>query len=217
MAASPQAAFLAHAEQQRDRRMVELLPDELSREGRKNRATGPVVAAERRLGRIDDLAALPLRPGAGAQRHRIHVRHEQEAGLIAQGAGTWKIDDQVSGFGRHRYPLVRVVETDGAFRHAGLLKRRADVAPDQRLAAGNAFDRQKPHQALDCGIRINGHGASFTDQFCRSRPGGNLILCGGAARRKCTGSRPGMSRPTAIQVIDSERDCALTHESIALV
>ena len=49
MTAAPQAAFLAHAEQQRDRRMVELLPEKLGRGVRKNAATGPVVAAERGL------------------------------------------------------------------------------------------------------------------------------------------------------------------------
>ena len=148
--------------------MVELLPDELGRERRKHAATGPVVAAERGLCRVDDLAALPLRPGAGAQRHRVHVRHEQQPRLIAERAGARKIDDQVSGLGRHRYPLVGVIEPDRALRHAGRPQRRADLAPDQCLAAGHAFDRQKSHQALDGGVGVDGHGiASFNGRFCR--------------------------------------------------
>jgi hypothetical protein len=146
--------------------MLELLPDKLRRQGRKHGATGPVVAAKRRLCRVDDLSAAQLRPGAGAQRHRIHMGHEQEARLIAQRAVAGKIDDQVSGFGRHRDALVRVIETDGALRHAGFLKRRRDVAPDQRLATGNALDRQEAHETLDGGILIDGHDASFTDRFC---------------------------------------------------
>ncbi len=184
MTAAPQAAFLAYAEQQRDRRMVELLPEQLGRERREHAATGPVVAAERGLRRVDDLAALPLRPGAGAQRHRIHVRHEQQPRLIAERAGSRKIDDQVSGLGRHRYPLVRVIEPDRALRHAGRPQRRADLAPDQCLAAGDAFDREKSHQALDGGVGVDGHGvASFNDRFCRGPAGSLNIVPSGACCR----------------------------------
>src|SRR3954470_22386070 len=59
-------ALLAHAEQKRDRRMIELLLLELRRQRHEHAAAAAVVAAERGLGIVDDLATRFLRPGAGA-------------------------------------------------------------------------------------------------------------------------------------------------------
>src|SRR5262249_50723783 len=56
VARAPQPALLAHAEQERDRRMVEFLLFEFSRERHENTAAAAVVAAERGLRLVDDLA-----------------------------------------------------------------------------------------------------------------------------------------------------------------
>jgi hypothetical protein len=52
----PKPALLAHAEQKRDRRMIELLFRKLGRQRDENATAGAVVAAERGLRLIDDLA-----------------------------------------------------------------------------------------------------------------------------------------------------------------
>src|SRR5262249_55607955 len=55
LARTPQPALLAHAEQKRDRRMIEPLRRKLGRQRDENAAARAVVAAERSLRLIDDL------------------------------------------------------------------------------------------------------------------------------------------------------------------
>ncbi len=56
MARAVKPALLAHAEQKRDWRMIELLFRKLGRQRDENATAGAVVAAERGLRLIDDLA-----------------------------------------------------------------------------------------------------------------------------------------------------------------
>ena len=64
--------------------MIELLLRKLGRQRDENAAAGPVVAAERGLRLIDDLAARQLRLGSGAQRHGVHVGHEHHPRLVVR-------------------------------------------------------------------------------------------------------------------------------------
>ena len=86
-----------------------------------------------------------LRLGAGAERHGVEVRREQQP---RPWPGAGQIDDQVARLGRHGNALVGVVEADGGGRHADLLQRVADRGGDGRLLAGDAFDGEEPHQMV---------------------------------------------------------------------
>src|SRR6185369_7339532 len=68
--------------------------------------------------------------------------------------------DQVAGLGRQRDALVCVIEVDRVRRHADLLQRGGDLAPDRGLLTGNAFHGEKAHQAVGGGGGVVGHGAS---------------------------------------------------------
>src|SRR5260221_712456 len=127
VARAPQPALLAHAEQKRDRRMIELLLRELGRQRDENAAATAVVAAERGLRRIDDLAAGKLWLSPRAQRHRVHVGHEQDSRLVVHRAAAGQIDDEVAGLGRHGDPRICVVEADRTCRHTAFLPRRKDL------------------------------------------------------------------------------------------
>ena len=113
-------------------------------------AAGAVVAAQR--GRpfelVDDPLPLHLRLRPGAQRHRVHVRHEQERlrGLLARAG---QLDDEVAGLGRLGNARVGVVEADRFARHAGLDERGDDLLADRRLLPGDAGDGEEAEQAVE--------------------------------------------------------------------
>ena len=159
-------ALLAHAEQQRDRRMIELLLGQLGRQRDENAAAGAVVAAERGLRLIDDLAAGKLRLRAGAQRHGVHVGHEHDPRLVVHRAAAGQIDDEVAGLGRHGNAGVGVVEADRIIRHAAFPQRRGELAPDRGLLSGDALDGEKAHQAVSGGFGVDRHGESFDERSC---------------------------------------------------
>src|SRR5262249_57713191 len=73
VAGAPKPALLAHTEQQRDRRMIELLLRKLGRQRDENAAAGAGVAAQRGLRLLYDLAPPKLRLRSGAQRHGVHL------------------------------------------------------------------------------------------------------------------------------------------------
>src|ERR1700694_3150712 len=68
--------------------MIKLLLRQLGRECNENAAAAAVVAAERGLRLIDDLAAGKLRLRSGAQRHGVHVGHEHDPRLVVHRVGT---------------------------------------------------------------------------------------------------------------------------------
>src|ERR1041384_753226 len=71
VARAPQPTLLAHAEQKRDWRVIELLSRKLGRERDQSATSRAVVPAERGLRGVDDLAALDGGLRAGAERHRV--------------------------------------------------------------------------------------------------------------------------------------------------
>ena len=105
---------------------------------------------------------MPLRLGAGAERHRVHVRHEQQPVLVAERAAAGQIDDQVAGLGRQRNARVGIVEADRLCRHADFLERRHDLLADLLLAAGHAFDGEKAHQPPDGGLGVDVYACGST-------------------------------------------------------
>jgi len=151
-------ALLAHAEQKRDRRMIELLFCQFSRKRDEDAAAGAVVAAERGLRVIDDFAPRKLRLRTGTQRHRVHVGHEHDSRLVMHRAAAGQIDDEVAGLGRHRDAGIGVVESDGGRRHAALLQRRPEFASDRFFLSGHALDGEEAHEAVSGGFGVDGHG-----------------------------------------------------------
>ena len=141
--------------------MIGLLPQELGGQRHQHGAAGAVVAAQSRLGRVDDLLALPLRLRPGAQRHGVHVRHEEQPVGRLERAAAGQVDDEVAGLGRQGNAGVGIVEADGARGHAGLLQRRDQLLADLCFPAGHAFDRQEAHEALDRGLRVDNEHAWF--------------------------------------------------------
>jgi hypothetical protein len=154
-------ALLAHAEQKRDRRMIELLFCQFSRKRDEDAAAGAVVAAERGLRVIDDFAPRKLRLRTGTQRHRVHVGHEHDSRLVMHRAAAGQIDDEVAGLGRHRDAGIGVVEPDGGRRHAVLLQRRPEFASDRALLSGHALDGEEAHETVSGGFCVDRHDESF--------------------------------------------------------
>ena len=68
------------------------------------------------------------------------------------------VDDQIAGLRRQRDPLVDVVEANGRRRHADLLQLVGDRRGDRLLFAGDAFDRQEPHQVVFGGFDVERNG-----------------------------------------------------------
>ncbi|MHC2320910.1 hypothetical protein ACVIHC_007956 [Bradyrhizobium diazoefficiens] len=161
VARAVEPALLAHAEQQRDRRMIELLLFEFGGQRHQHTAAAAIVAAERGLRLVDDLAPRFLRLGAGAQRHGVHVGHEHDARLVVQRAAAGQVDDEVAGLGRHRNAGVGVVEPDRLRRHAALLQRGGELPPDCRLLSGDALDGEEAHEAIGGGFGVDRHGLEF--------------------------------------------------------
>ncbi len=137
LARAVQAAFLAHREQQRDRRMRQVVLQERLGQDDEDGAAGAVVAAERRRAVRDDAVAFAPRLGPGTERHRVEMGREQQAW---PGPRPGQVDDQVARFGRDRNALVRFVEADRGGRHAGLLESVGDGLGDPGLVPGHALD-----------------------------------------------------------------------------
>ena len=154
LACAVQAALLADREEQRDRRMRQVVLQERLGEDDEDGAAGAVVAAERRRAVRDDAVALAPRLGAGAERHGVEMGREQQP---RPGPRSGQIDDQVAGFGRHGNALVRFVEADRGGRHAGRLERVGNGRRDGGLLSGDALDREKPHQVILRGGDIEGN------------------------------------------------------------
>ena len=115
---------------------------------------GAVVAAECRLPlRLDAILAVAHRHRAGAQWHRIEMRHEQQARARAIAG---QRDDQVARLCRQGNARVRVVETDGARRDASFLERPHDLGADRLLLPGDAFHGEEPHQAVNGAVGVEG-------------------------------------------------------------
>ena len=113
-AGAPQTTFFADGEQKSERGMRQLLMRKFARQRCKDGTARPIVTAEGRLDTVDDLALDEFRLRAGAQRYRIHMRHEHQARRILQLAASGQIDDQVAGLGRQGDTLVSIVEPNGA-------------------------------------------------------------------------------------------------------
>ena len=141
--------------------MVELLLRELGRQRNENAAAAAVVAAERGLRLVDDLAAGELRLRSGAQRHGVHVGHEHDPRLVVHRAAAGQIDNEVAGLGRHGNARVGVVEADRVRRHAAFLQRRGELAPDRRLLSGHALDGEEAHEAVGGGLSVDRHDLSL--------------------------------------------------------
>ena len=99
LARAVQAALLAHREEQRDRRMRQLVLEERLGEHDEHGAARAVVAAERRRAVRDDAVALAPRLGAGAERHGVEMGREQQPRSRPRSG---QVDDQVAGLGRAR-------------------------------------------------------------------------------------------------------------------
>ena len=144
--------------------MIGLVAQKLGGKRHEHRATRAVVAAERRLGRVDDLSSLPFRLRPGAQRHRIHVRHEEEPIGTLERAPARQVDDEVARLGRQGNAGVGIVEADAARRNPGLLQGGHKLLADHRLLARHALDGKKAHQALGGSIRVDSkHGSVHSE------------------------------------------------------
>ncbi len=93
VAGTPQAALLANGEQQRQRRVGQLMLQQGSRQRHQAGDPGTVVAAQCRRAFRDDALALAHRHRAGTQRHRIEVGGEEQP---RTGASARQRHDQVT-------------------------------------------------------------------------------------------------------------------------
>jgi hypothetical protein len=138
-----QPAFLAHREEERDRRMRQVVLEERLDQRHEQRAARPVVAAERGGAVAHDPVALAPGLGAGAERHGVEVGGEQEP---RPGPGAGQVDDQVAGLGRQGDARGHVVEADRGGRHAERDEIVADRLGDGLLLARHAFDGEVAQQ-----------------------------------------------------------------------
>ncbi len=150
-----EAAFFSHGKKQCDRRVRQVLPNEFRRERDKNRTTGAVVAAERggAFQFVDDALSGDLRLRARAQRHGIHVRHEQNGlGVLLARAG--QLHDEVADGRWFRNAGVGVVEGNGVGWHTDFFECGGEFVPDGLFVPGNGVDRKEPQQPLNGGIGV---------------------------------------------------------------
>ena len=108
-------ALLADREQERDRRVRQVVLDQGLGQHNKHRASGPVVAAQSGRAIGDDAIALPPRPGASAKRYRVKMRREEKP---RTRRCSFEINDEIARFRRQRDAIVRVVEPNCGLRDA---------------------------------------------------------------------------------------------------
>jgi len=102
------------------------------------------------------------------------MRHEHDAGRIAQRAPPGNVDNQVARLGRQRNLLVGLVEADGTLSDTGLLERSGDLLPDGTFLTRDALDGEKTHQPLSGSVPIDGvHGCSPVRLASSRRPDGS--------------------------------------------
>jgi hypothetical protein len=138
--------------------MIQVLFRKLGRQRHENATAGAVVAAERGLRLIDDLAPRKLRLRSGTQRHGVHVGHEHDPWLVVHGASAGQIDNEVPGLRRHGNACVGVVKADRGRRHATFLQRRAEFASYRGLLSGHPLDSEEAHETIGGGFDVDGHG-----------------------------------------------------------
>ena len=139
--------------------MVGPMPQQLRGQGRQHRTARAIVAAECRLRRIDDLSSLALRPGTGAQRHSVHVRHEEQPIRICSCTAARQIDDEVARLSGQGNARVSVIEADGARRNAGVLERGDQLLANHRFSSGHAFHGKEAHETPYSSFCVDGrHG-----------------------------------------------------------
>ena len=92
-------------------------------------------------------------------------------------AAAGQIDDEITGLGRHGNAGVGVVEADRGRRHAALLQRRAELAPDRGLLSGHALDGEEAHEAVSGGMGVDGH-----DRYLEELAEAGSILRDGSSR-----------------------------------
>src|SRR5689334_10877805 len=102
---------------------------------------------------------------------------------MRSGCRARQIDNEISGFGRQRNALVRIIETDGGGRHAELLELIRYGRGDCSFLAGYALDRQEAHQMrlrrrhIEWNLRLT-HGTNLSiDEVETYRPQGSPSTC----------------------------------------
>ena len=197
VACAPQAALFADAEDQHQRRMIDLLFREFRGKRDEHGATRTVVAAERGRRIVDDFLAFDDGLGAGAQRHRIEMGHEQHRLLIADacrgragarsGCRSASARECARWSRRSRLALAGTPDFD---------QRLADVEADGLFLAGDAGDGEETHQACEgCVGVVRDHR-------------GALIACDGSPDT-CHGAFDGaMQRTRGVRVMFTRRATA---------
>src|SRR5262245_42347788 len=150
-ASAPQTAFFANRKQQRQRRMRELLCQQVCDQIYQARTSGTVVAAQCRGPIRNDAIAFPRRLGASTQGHRVEMRREQPA---RSRHGSREIDEEIAGLRRQRNARVRVIEADAASWYAGIAQRIDDDLADLLFLTSDSFDGEELHQQIDSIVRI---------------------------------------------------------------
>ena len=141
--------------------MVKLLLRQLGRQCNENAAAAAVVAAERGLRLVGDLAAGELRLRSGAQRHGVHVGHEHDPRLVVHRAAAGQVDNEVAGLRRHGNACIGVVEADRVRRHSAFLQHRGKLAPYRCLLSSHALDSEEAHEAVGGGLSVDRHDLSL--------------------------------------------------------
>ena len=142
-AGTVEAALFANGEQQRDRRVRELVLQEGLGQRDQDGTAGASVAAEGGGAIRDDTIAFTLRFGSRAERHGVEVGRKQQT---RSGPGACQFHDEVARFGRHRNALVDVIEANSRSGDADFLQGVGDRGGDFCLLPRHAVHRKKLHQ-----------------------------------------------------------------------
>ena len=149
---APEAHLLLDREEERQRWMGDVVPQDLERRREHDRAAGPVVGPETGH-RIGALYEPPRhhRLRTEADRHRVHVGHEQSP---RAGERARQLDDQVADIALERRLGVRLVERDRRLRAARLAKPLHDPLGDGLFIAGAATNREQVEDDAAGGCQI---------------------------------------------------------------
>ena len=142
-----QADFFLNRPKERERRVRQLVAQNFERRVEHYRHAGPIVGPQAGVGvGRTDRVPFAHRLGADADRHRVHVGHQQSA-IAAHRAGHLK--NEVADFARQRAFAMGVVGANRGGGRTGGAKFIDDVINNRPLVPARAGDGHQLHDHLE--------------------------------------------------------------------